>query len=86
MNQDTRNKKNAKYQQNLQKRYGLTKASDYKAMCSKGIYLKENIKHMTKEFLTTSRHDKRVSREVYTINGLMKLLMHERRIMKLKKA
>jgi len=35
MNQDTRNKKNAKYQQNLQKRYGLTKSSDYKSMCSK---------------------------------------------------
>ena len=27
MNQETRNKKNAKYQQNLQKRYGLTKSS-----------------------------------------------------------
>lgn len=66
MNQDTRNKKNAKYQQNLQKRYGLTKSSDYKAMCSKGISLSENIKPMTKEFVTTRRHDKIVSREVYT--------------------
>lgn len=28
MNQETRNKKNAKYQQNLQKRYGLTKSSE----------------------------------------------------------
>lgn len=66
MNQETRNKKNAKYQQNLQKRYGLTKSSDYKAMCSKGISLSENIKPMTKEFVTTRRHDKIVSREVYT--------------------
>lgn len=66
MNQDTRNKKNAKYQQNLQKRYGLTKSSDYKSMCSKGISLSENIKPMTKEFVTTRRHDKIVSREVYT--------------------
>ena len=32
MNQETRNKKNAKYQQNLQKRYGLTKSSDYKCV------------------------------------------------------
>lgn len=66
MNQDTRNKKNAKYQQNLQKRYGLTKSSDYKSMCSKGISLSENIKPMTKEFVTTRRHDKIVSREIYT--------------------
>lgn len=66
MNQETRNKKNAKYQQNLQKRYGLTKSSDYKSMCSKGISLSENIKPMTKEFVTTRRHDKIVSREVYT--------------------
>lgn len=66
MNQETRNKKNAKYQQNLQKRYGLTKSSDYKTMCSKGISLSENIKPMTKEFVTTRRHDKIVSREVYT--------------------
>ena len=66
MNRETRNKKNAKYQQNLQKRYGLTKSSDYKAMCSKGISLSENIKPMTKEFVTTRRHDKIVSREVYT--------------------
>lgn len=66
MNQDTRNKKNAKYQQNLQKRYGLTKSSDYKTMCSKGISLSENIKPMTKEYTTTRRHDKIVSREIYT--------------------
>lgn len=66
MNQETRNKKNAKYQQNLQKRYGLTKSSDYKTMCSKGISLSENIKPMTKEFVTTRRHDKIVSREIYT--------------------
>lgn len=66
MNQDTRNKKNAKYQQNLQKRYGLTKSSDYKSMCSKGISLSENIKPMTKEFVTTRRHDKIVSREICT--------------------
>lgn len=66
MNQETRNKKNAKYQQNLQKRYGLTKSSDYKAMCSKGISLSEKIKPMTKEYTTTRRHDKIVSREIYT--------------------
>lgn len=66
MNQETRNKKNAKYQQNLQKRYGLTKSSDYKAMCSKGIPLSEKIKPMTKEYTTTRRHDKIVSREIYT--------------------
>lgn len=66
MNQETRNKKNAKYQQNLQKRHGLTKSSDYKAICSKGIFLSENIKPMTKEFVTTRRHGKIVSKEVYT--------------------
>lgn len=43
MNQDTRNKKNAKYQQNLQKRYGLTKSSDYKSMCSVKEYLCQKI-------------------------------------------
>lgn len=66
MNQDTRNKKNAKYQQNLQKRHGLTKSSDYKAMCSEGILLSEKIKPMVKEFVITRRHDKIVSKEVYT--------------------
>ena len=68
MNQDTRNKKNPKYKQNLQKRNGLTKSSDYKAMCSKGISFLENINTMTKEFITTRRHFKLVSNKVYTYN------------------
>lgn len=64
MNQETRNKKNAKYQQNLQKRYGLTKSSDYKVMSDKGISLSENIKKMTKEFVMTRRHGVMVSKEI----------------------
>lgn len=66
MNQKTRNKKNAKYKQNLQKRYGLTKSSDYKAMCDKGISLSEKIKPMKHEFVLTKRHGNIVSREVHT--------------------
>lgn len=66
MNQEIRNKKNAKYQQNLQKRYGITKSSDYKTKCYKGISLSDRIKPMTKEFVTTRRHGIIVSKEVYT--------------------
>lgn len=66
MNQETRNKKNAKYLQNLQKRYGLTKRSEYKNMCNKGISLSEKIKPMLKEFILSKRHGQIISREVYT--------------------
>lgn len=65
MDQEKRNKRNAQYKQNLQKRYELTKSSDYKTMCSKGIPLSKNIKPLTHEFILTRKHGRIVSREVY---------------------
>lgn len=65
MNQDKRNKKNAQYQANLQKRNGLTKSDEYKKICSGVFGNTENQKNLKHEFLTTRRHGKIVTRELY---------------------
>lgn len=69
MNQETRNKKNKKYQANLERRYGLTKKSDYIKMMSDGIEKSETRNPMDGkyEFVTTrNKAGNVITRNKYT--------------------
>ncbi len=69
MNQETRNKKNKKYQANLERRYGITKKSDYIKMMSDGIEKSEKRNPMDGkyEFVTTrNKFGNIVTRSKYT--------------------
>lgn len=69
MNQETRNKKNKKYQANLERRYGITKKSDYIKMMSDGIEKSEKRNPMDGkyEFVTTrNKFGDIVTRSKYT--------------------
>lgn len=69
MNQETRNKKNQKYQANLERRGGVTKKSDYIKMMSDGIEKSEKRNPMDGKYeFVTTRNSKGnvVSRMKYT--------------------
>lgn len=69
MNQETRNKKNQKYQANLERRHGITKKSDYIVMMSDGVEKSEKRNQMDGkyEFVTTrNKHGNVVTRTKYT--------------------
>lgn len=69
MNQETRNKKNKKYQANLERRGGVTKKSDYIEMMSDGIEKSEKRNPMDGkyEFVTTrNKFGNIVTRSKYT--------------------
>lgn len=69
MNQETRNKKNQKYQANLERRHGITKKSDYIEMMSDGIEKskKRNPMDGKYEFVTTrNKLGNIVTRNKYT--------------------
>lgn len=71
MNQDKRNKKNAKYLANVERRDGITKKFDYLDVVSDGIAKKEGIHPMNGkfEFVTTrNKHGNIVTRSKYTYN------------------
>lgn len=65
MNQDKRNKKNAQYQANLQKRSSITKSDVYKNVCNGVFGNKKAYANLVHEFVLTQRHGKTVSKELY---------------------
>lgn len=69
MNQEKRNKKNAKYLANVERRDGITKVFDYLDVVYDGIRKKEGIHPMNGkyEFITTrNKHGNVVTRSKYT--------------------
>lgn len=59
MNQERRNKRNTQYKINLEKRYGITKSSNYLSMVSKGIEKSKKVHPMDGHYeFTTTRNSK----------------------------
>lgn len=70
MNPEVRNKKNNNYKKNLERRFGITKKSNYLTMVSDGIYKPDNHKDPMDgkyEFVTTrNKHGNIVTRHKFT--------------------